>query len=386
MKLFVVLQCLAVSVEVSDNPTFSERIILTDSLAKCLDGSPAAYYISRGSNKKAFYLYHVGGGWCQTEDECKQRAQTPFGSSLSYPPTWNISENFLMRRDDTQNPLMSNWTFVSISYCDGGSFTGDAAVGSLHFRGKRIREAVVRSLSERFGFDSATDIVIGGCSAGGAAAFFHTDWYASQVPTAKVRGMPDSGWFVDGDYNRDGKDHYEARMKNMFTMMNSAASLSPACVAQLGHKCLFAPNYIPYVKTPVFAVNSKYDASMADGTYDNGNLVYNCTEYTRISCDTASVNTFGMYITSSMEKLLLPPHGAFLDSCYHHCTAGAPPYMIGGIHAGQAMASWYNKGSESQPNHGFWDRAAPFPCDSCCTEAEAHGQTTVFGDGTEFNI
>ena len=54
-----------------------------------------------------------------------------------------------------------------------------------------------------------------GCSAGGAAAFMHTDWFAAQVPQAKTRGMPDSGWFLDGNYARDGKLDYDSRMKNM---------------------------------------------------------------------------------------------------------------------------------------------------------------------------
>merc|ERR1711937_361007 len=130
-------------------------------------------------------------------------------------------------------------------------------------------------------------------------------------------------------------------MENMYVMMNSSAGLSPTCVAQLGHKCLFAPNYMPFVKTPIFSMNSKYDASMADGTYENGNLAYNCTEYTRKTCDAASVAAFGRYITTTMMKLLSPPHGAFLDGCYHHCSVGDPPYVIDGHNAGQAMAKWY---------------------------------------------
>jgi hypothetical protein len=39
-------------------------------------------------------------------------------------------------------------------------------------------EAVVASLIATYNFDSATDLVIGGCSAGGLAAYLHVDWYA----------------------------------------------------------------------------------------------------------------------------------------------------------------------------------------------------------------
>merc|ERR1719316_2569991 len=142
--------------------------------------------------------------------------------------------------------------------------------------------------------------------------------------------------------------------------MNSSAGLSLTCVSELGFKCLFAPNYMPYVKTPILAMNSKTDASMATGTYYNGSMAYNCTAGTGKPCDAATVNAFGRYITTSMRKILHPPNGAFLDACYHHCTP-ANGYVIDGVHAGQAMASWYIHGSESLPNHGFWDQAKTFP-------------------------
>ena len=44
--------------------------------ALCLDGSPATYYISKGSNASAFLFHFQGGGWCQTLEECAQRAKT----------------------------------------------------------------------------------------------------------------------------------------------------------------------------------------------------------------------------------------------------------------------------------------------------------------------
>ena len=116
-------------------------------------------------------------------------------------------------------------------------------------------------LKATFGFNDAEYVVVSGCSAGGAAAFFHTDWFAAQAKKAKTRvrvvgpahtkkkkehdrkteksnktvevvsscfflivsslprqptkmqGMPDSGWFLDGNYARDGKEDYDALMK-----------------------------------------------------------------------------------------------------------------------------------------------------------------------------
>ena len=104
-----------------------------------------------------------------------------------------------MDRSVAINPLMHSWTFVYLPYCDGGSFAGDAAVAgppALHFAGLKIREAAAASLRASFALDGATDVVVGGGSAGGLAAYLHVDWWARQAPAGvKARGMPDSGFF-----------------------------------------------------------------------------------------------------------------------------------------------------------------------------------------------
>lgn len=45
-----------------------------------------------------------------------------------------------------------------------------------------------------------------------ARAFF---LISSSLPrqSTKMQGMPDSGWFLDGNYARDGKEDYDALMK-----------------------------------------------------------------------------------------------------------------------------------------------------------------------------
>ena len=55
---------------------------------------------------------------------------------------------------------------------------------------------------------------------------------------------------------------YSSRIKTMFGLMNSTASLSSQCVAAHDYKCLFAPIAIAFITTPIFALNSEYDASV----------------------------------------------------------------------------------------------------------------------------
>jgi hypothetical protein len=101
--------------------TTPATLITLDGNARCLDGSPAVYYVSKGahSGTHKFYLYHQGGGWCQDQDECAERALTPLGSSLSYAPTTDLmtkQTHVFMSRNESLN-WMHDWTFVYMPYC-----------------------------------------------------------------------------------------------------------------------------------------------------------------------------------------------------------------------------------------------------------------------------
>ena len=179
-------------------PVLADKVVLDDPMAMCLDGSRAVMYVSAGTRAGAFYIYHEGGGWCQTADECALRAQGVHGSSASYEEQLDLSgvqTRVFFSRNVSLNPLMNDWTFVYLPYCDGGSFTGDARVDApiaLEFRGRRIRAAAVAQLPG-FRDGGARDVVVGGCSAGGAAAFLHADWYvgldALLLPPAQCKNV-----------------------------------------------------------------------------------------------------------------------------------------------------------------------------------------------------
>ena len=409
--------------------------------AKCIDGSNYSFYTALTTDKYTgkpstkWLVYHEGGGWCQSLDECATRAQTRLGSSKQRPAVIDIQQaqrNDFTSRDPARNPALHDFNFVFLPYCDGGSFTGDAIVpysgclacedGRLHFAGKSNREAVVAAIKQ-LGFGSATELVVSGCSAGAAAAFIHTDWWSEQVPGAKTRGMPSSGWFYEGEYTRDGKDNYKSLMRNLFTFMNSSSGLSStsgkACLAAgRNSSCLFAQTVMEFVRTPVFSLNSKYDATMGDGEYP---LINGSTATFDWSSNT-SVNLEGGDITARFRKSFVPPHGAFLDACREYALtfdwwpfAGQNPricvaffrcspsvrsfdvpnamcllrwrrnaYMCAGHHCGTwagmkfgldgnatapklnatyAFAKWYHA---TPPTPAFYNNEEEFPCGTCC--------------------
>ena len=86
-----------------------------------------------------------------TKFEIKTASQGPYFSS-----------------DSTVNPLMHNWNFVFLTYCDGTSFSSDNGTqvffngSQLHFRGKRVLQAVADDLFKNRGLNQAKNVVISG--------------------------------------------------------------------------------------------------------------------------------------------------------------------------------------------------------------------------------
>ena len=96
---------------------------------------------------------------------------------------------------------MHDWNKVVIPYCDGASFTGKNDTVTihegveLHFRGKAILEAIQQELLKR-GLQTASDVVLGGDSAGGLATYIHVDDWAQflrsscdQPPKAELSAL-----------------------------------------------------------------------------------------------------------------------------------------------------------------------------------------------------
>lgn len=191
-----------------DNATM-QGILLKDAAehsgAVCLDGSPGMVYVRKGvgDGVNKWYIHHQGGGWCESLDDCLGRSKGGLGSSKGYKQT-SAQNSGYFSTSPVDNPMMYNWNSVFMPYCDGGSFSGNNDTvqpyqgSTLHWRGKRIREAVYAELITNHGLKSATDVVISGCSAGGLATFLHTDQWCDALSGdangVKCVGMPDSGF------------------------------------------------------------------------------------------------------------------------------------------------------------------------------------------------
>ena len=297
--------------------------------ARCLDGSPGAYYVRKGVGDGAnkWYIHHQGGGWCETYEDCHNRSFTGLGTSTGYPKSMSLINGY-MDPTPAVNPMMYNWNIAYVQYCDGGSYSGNndttATVQGrqLFFRGKRIREAVYDSLSKIHGLGEATDVVISGCSAGGLAAYLHVDLWCDALkrdaPGVKCVGMPDSGFFLDyQDPRRHGllgntqSGNYHAGLKWVFKTMNASGAVNRDCVSakssggaaadEDAYLCMFAEHTSPFTHTPVFALQSDHDS------WQTSHVLY-------YPNDAADVNVMGRNLTSRMHSNLLGPQCAHTRS------------------------------------------------------------------------
>ncbi|CAI5962083.1 unnamed protein product [Closterium sp. NIES-65] len=219
--------------------------------SKCLDGSTPAYYFraGAGAGRHKWHVHLPQGGWCFSPLECRERANSPLGSSRFWATRLpgvvenggkinNASESYpqlggLLSQDSATNPLFHGWNLVWVVYCDGGAYSstrGRADLGegaSVYMQGRQILDDIItggqqivdhittggwggeggrirkalgamgKNLCTQRGMGAASHVLFSGSSAGGLAIIMHCDRLAAAFPHAKASCLADSGFFVD---------------------------------------------------------------------------------------------------------------------------------------------------------------------------------------------
>eukprot|EP01048_Picozoa_sp_COSAG05_P025316 COSAG05_NODE_6387_length_969_cov_1.270115_1_plen_219_part_00 len=172
----------------------------------------------------------------------------------------------------------------------------------------------------------------------------HADYIASRMPkTVKTVALADAMFSIDTP-NAHGSFSAPELFSWIFSGMNCSASVNQACLKANpnGTACMFGANTAPYVKTPLFVLNSKFDTWQAGGIIGAGTCGNNIS-----SCppDVKSFwQRYGMKMVSIL-KGLPPQHGGFLSNCQAHCQAGSGAWhgaTIDGTAMGSAFTTWYN--------------------------------------------
>ena len=367
------------------------ELLLDAPEARCLDGSPAGIYWRAGSGAGAtkLLIFFQGGGFCSVLDEampsatdsCAARANSTLGSSLAWPPFacgssatvgFCCAYGGALSADPAQNPFLFDFNLAFIGYCDGSALTSyvEAPIvlpsgQALHLRGSAILDAVLDAVfapAPRHGAAGwATQVVVGGCSAGGAAVFYHLDAIRARVPASvPVVGLADAGFLQDlppaTAAGAPPLSFERVRMQNA-TAIWGAVRANAACQARFSApedawRCLVPQHSAPFVQTPHFLLGAAYDIAL--GGSDGANM--SCATVFDEACGAAGRAAWAAYrnatIANTDAGYFSPPspHGAFLDACVPHCQSvylnrsWHGKIYSGGVSPAEAFNAWLTGG------------------------------------------
>lgn len=159
---------------------------------------------------------------------------------------------------------------VYVAYCSSDAWMGDASAFGYQFRGQAIVSAVLADLQTVRGLSVGDRMLFSGCSAGARGAMVHLDNVASALPGVTVRGLLDSGLWVDVQpYDPSQTASLLDETQTMASFLNAGAVIPDDCAAayvEAAYKCLFGQYRMPFVATPYFASESQLDQFLI--TYD----------------------------------------------------------------------------------------------------------------------
>ena len=243
--------------------------------AVCNDGTPAVYYFKRGSGADAAHwiIFFQGGGWCSSGPACALRwsSQHYLMTSQNAPAVMPAGGIFSI--SSQINPDFLNFTQVFVKYCSSDIYSGDSEQQvngmTLQFRGHEIVTAIIADLEDPTviptpNLKNATQVLVGGSSAGSYGAASNIDWITSQLTWAKVKGVLDSSWVPSlPDYGSSPREPMpgSADYYNFYSAVvdQSCAAANPS-QPQI---CLSPIDLYPYTTTPVFIYAEQHDPTLS---------------------------------------------------------------------------------------------------------------------------
>ncbi|XP_011074218.1 pectin acetylesterase 8-like isoform X1 [Sesamum indicum] len=291
--------------------------------AVCLDGSPPAYFLQKGSGEGAdnWLVYLEGGGWCASHDGCDQRKRTGIGSSNLRKGALYFGQ--ILSSEKTINPDFYNWNMVSVVYCDGSSYTGNVKGNTdIKRRGARIFDAIMEDLLAK-GMKNAKNAILSGGSAGGLGTILHCDGFRALLPSAsRVKCISDSGFFIHAK-DLPGAKKREQLFSFITAYHGITKSLPASCTSKMSPGlCLFPENIVKDIQTPFFFLESAFDDhQLKKHFFSNDPTWRSCTRNLKV-CTPTQLQTMKDFRAAMIKTLRKVANskttGIFVHSCYRH--------------------------------------------------------------------
>ncbi|XP_019157755.1 PREDICTED: pectin acetylesterase 7-like [Ipomoea nil] len=303
-----------------------------DEGAVCLDGTPPAYNWDAGKGEGAnnWLLHFQGGGWClnstlyETSDQsvqsCASRVNGSYGSSRYMQATFNLTG---MLSDDPKISAFYNWNRVLLRYCDGGSFAENAEQSDLvtkhYYRRARIFDAIVKDLWAK-GMRNAQNVLLSGGSAGGLGSIIHCDRFRALFSmNVRVKCHADGALFICVK-NLEHAKFFAAVFRSVVDLHKPDKALPAECTSKRGpFECFFSKSLVQYLKSPIYFLNSAFDAFQIRNTFSN-HLRETIMNHTLSKGDVPMLQDFRTQLIS----VLPPPSsdiGFIITSLFGHTSA-----------------------------------------------------------------
>ncbi|XP_012888551.1 PREDICTED: palmitoleoyl-protein carboxylesterase NOTUM [Dipodomys ordii] len=247
--------------------------------------SSRSYYLKESKGSRRWLLFLEGGWYCFSRENCDSRynSMRRLMSSKDWPRT--RTGTGILSSQPEENPHWWNANMVFIPYCSSDVWSGTSSGSEKNeyaFMGALIIREVVRELLGK-GLSAAKVLLLAGSSAGGTGVLLNVDRVAEQLeelgyPAIHVRGLADSGWFLDN------KQYRRTDCLDTITCAPTEAvrrgirywngMVPDRCRRQFKEgeewNCFFGYKVYPTLRCPVFVVQWLFDEAQL--TVDNVHL------------------------------------------------------------------------------------------------------------------
>lgn len=329
----------------SFNDSFTVIEIDNSTDALCLDGTNYKFWFHKGTGTGAnkFMFNWIGSAFCGADgtdilSSCYQRSLTEYGSSDSYGDNGTlvfsgVSWGYFSSIQEF-NPEFYNWNKVALQSCDGGNHQGFLREPVLYnntnlwFRGFNNTMATIEYLRNHYDIFNASEIILGGGSSGGTAAYVWSNYLQDYFPsTIKVMGMPDAGFFMD-TYDPSSKCHlFRYFMQQLSILLENQKSILYRNCLFFGTsevwKCMIPQYILRDIGIPMFMINSQVDYEQLTNLGGVECIMENGGPESCTSDDKKEIIKVREYFLKRIMEIKIekPTWGFWMRTCFEHTYA-----------------------------------------------------------------
>ncbi|XP_055704557.1 palmitoleoyl-protein carboxylesterase NOTUM [Phlebotomus papatasi] len=319
-----------------------KRVNLSNRTVACNDGSQAGFYLRRSSTfSRRWIVYLEGGMHCYDQKSCRDRWLNVrhFMTSAQWPETKDVGG--ILSHYPEENPYWHDANHVLVPYCSSDSWSGTKSIpdsrDGWRFMGSLIVRQVISDLIPLgLGNTQGSELLLAGSSAGGVGVMLNLDkvrHFLVQERGLKVtvRGISDSGWFLDQDPYVAGAIATKDIVKQGWALWNGA--VPEACRKKYPNepwRCYFGRHVYPTLKAPLFVFQWRFDVEQmkADSVWAPNSPQQ--WEY---------IHKMGTNVTKSMENVT----AAFVPACIGHSVLNTRNWVhtkLNNITLSDALRCW----------------------------------------------